>query len=119
MTSVGEDENGNDGHHAGGVWRGGCCPSSLATRAGTLALFVGPDETDDLVPAGEATLPVDRDAHIFAIALDVNDDLVLRMPDDFLAISVGRAGGVPERVGQRRVPRTEPVLPARVAAAAL
>jgi hypothetical protein len=39
MTIVREDENGNNGHHAGGVCRGGRCPSSLATRAGTLALF--------------------------------------------------------------------------------
>jgi hypothetical protein len=60
-------------------------------------LLVGSDGTDDLVLAGEATLPVDRDAHIFAVALDVNDDLVHQMPDDLLAIPVGRAGGVPER----------------------
>ena len=39
MTIVREEENGNNGHHAGGVWRGGRCPSSLATRAGTLARF--------------------------------------------------------------------------------
>jgi RHS repeat-associated protein len=34
-------------------------------------LLVGSDGTDDLVPAGEATLPADRDAHIFAVALDI------------------------------------------------
>ena len=60
-------------------------------------LLGGPDGTDDLVPAGEATLPVDRDAHIFAVALDVDDHLVHQVPDDLLAIPVGRAGGVPER----------------------
>ena len=37
MTIVREEENGNNGHHAGGVWRGGRCPSSLDTRAGALA----------------------------------------------------------------------------------
>jgi hypothetical protein len=36
------------------------------------------------VPAGEATLPVDRDAHLFADSLDMNDNLVHQMPDDFL-----------------------------------
>ena len=39
MTIVREEENGNNGHHAGGVWRGGRCPSSLDTRAGALARF--------------------------------------------------------------------------------
>jgi hypothetical protein len=34
MTIVREEENGNNGHRAGGVWRGGRCPSSLDTRAG-------------------------------------------------------------------------------------
>jgi hypothetical protein len=37
MTFVREEENGNNGHHAGGVWRGGLCPSFLDTRAGALA----------------------------------------------------------------------------------
>jgi hypothetical protein len=36
MTIVREDKNGDNGHHAGGVWRGGRCPSSLHTRAGAL-----------------------------------------------------------------------------------
>ena len=39
MTIVREEENGNNGHHAGGVWRGRRCPSSLDTRAGALARF--------------------------------------------------------------------------------
>jgi hypothetical protein len=39
MTFVREEENGNNGHHAGGVWRGGRCPSFLDTRAGALARF--------------------------------------------------------------------------------
>jgi hypothetical protein len=39
MTIVIGEENGNNGHHAGGVWRGGRCPSSLDTRAGALARF--------------------------------------------------------------------------------
>ena len=60
-------------------------------------LLVGPDGTDDLVPAGEATMPVDRDTHIFAVAFDVNDDLVHQMLDDFFAIPVGGTWGVPER----------------------
>jgi hypothetical protein len=37
MTIVREEENGGNGHHAGGVWRCGRCPSSLDTRAGALA----------------------------------------------------------------------------------
>ena len=37
MTIVREEENGNNGHHAGGVWRGRRCSSSLDTRAGALA----------------------------------------------------------------------------------
>ena len=37
MTIVREEENGNNGHHAGGAWRGGRCSSSLDTRAGALA----------------------------------------------------------------------------------
>ena len=60
-------------------------------------LLVGPDGTNDLVTAGETTLPVDRDANLFAVACDVNDDLVPQMPDDLLAIPMGRAGGMPER----------------------
>ena len=39
MTIVREEENGNNDHHAGGVWRGGHCPSSLDTRAGALVRF--------------------------------------------------------------------------------
>jgi hypothetical protein len=39
MTFVREEKNGNIGHHAGGVWRGGRCPSFLDTRAGALARF--------------------------------------------------------------------------------
>ena len=39
MTIVREEENGNNGYLAGGVWRGGRCPSSLDTRAGALARF--------------------------------------------------------------------------------
>jgi hypothetical protein len=39
MTIVREEENGNNGYHAGGVCRGGRCPSSLDTRAGALARF--------------------------------------------------------------------------------
>ena len=39
MTIVREEENGNNGHHAGGVWRGHRCSSSLDTRAGALARF--------------------------------------------------------------------------------
>ena len=38
MTIVREEENGNNGHHAGDVWRGGRCPSSLDSLAGALAL---------------------------------------------------------------------------------
>jgi hypothetical protein len=37
MTFVREEENGKNGHRAGGVWRGGRCPSSLDTPAGALA----------------------------------------------------------------------------------
>jgi hypothetical protein len=37
MTFVREKENGKNGHRAGSVWRGGRCPSSLATPAGALA----------------------------------------------------------------------------------
>ena len=37
MTIVREEENGNNGHHVGGVWRGHRCSSSLDTRAGALA----------------------------------------------------------------------------------
>ena len=44
MTIVREEENGNNGHHAGGVWRGGRCPSSLDTRAGALRASVGSTE---------------------------------------------------------------------------
>ncbi len=40
MTIVREEGNGNNGHHAGGVWRGGRCPSSLDSRAGALARSV-------------------------------------------------------------------------------
>jgi hypothetical protein len=39
MTIVREEENGNNGHHAGDVWRGGRCPSSLDSLAGALARF--------------------------------------------------------------------------------
>jgi hypothetical protein len=39
MTIVREEENGNNGHHAGGVWRSSRCPSSLDTRTGALARF--------------------------------------------------------------------------------
>ena len=60
-------------------------------------LLVGPDRTHDLVLAGEATLPMNRDVHIFAIVLHMNDDFFHQVPDDLLAILVGRAGGVPER----------------------
>ena len=41
MTIVREEENGNIFHHAGGVWRGGRCPSSRDTRVGALAASVG------------------------------------------------------------------------------
>jgi hypothetical protein len=37
MTIVREEENGNNGHHAGGVWRGRRCSSFLDTRTGALA----------------------------------------------------------------------------------
>src|SRR5262245_20084170 len=37
MTIVRGEVNRNNGHPAGGVWRGGRCPSSLDTRAGALA----------------------------------------------------------------------------------
>jgi hypothetical protein len=37
MTIVREEENGNNGHHAGGLWRGRRCSLSLDTRAGALA----------------------------------------------------------------------------------
>ena len=37
MTIVRGEENGNNGHHAGGGWRGGRSPSSRDTRAGALA----------------------------------------------------------------------------------
>jgi hypothetical protein len=39
MTIVREEENGDNGHHAGGAWRGGRCPLSRDTRAGALARF--------------------------------------------------------------------------------
>ncbi len=39
MTIVREEENGNNGHHAGDVWRGGRCPSSRDRLAGALARF--------------------------------------------------------------------------------
>ncbi len=42
-------------------------------------LLEGFDGTDELVPVGEATSPVDRDAHIFAVTLDVEDATVNRM----------------------------------------
>ena len=57
--------------------------------------------------AGEAALPMNRDVHIFAVVLHVDDDLFHQVPDDLLAILVGRAGGVPERGevgGERRDP---------------
>ena len=37
MTIVRGKEDGDNDHHAGGVWRGGRCPSSRDTRAGALA----------------------------------------------------------------------------------
>jgi hypothetical protein len=37
MTIVREEENGDNGHHADGAWRGGRCPLSRDTRAGALA----------------------------------------------------------------------------------
>jgi hypothetical protein len=39
MTIVREEGNGNNGHHAGDVWRGGRSRSSRDPRAGTLARF--------------------------------------------------------------------------------
>jgi hypothetical protein len=39
MTIVREEENGNNGHHAGDVWRGGRCPSSRDRLAAALARF--------------------------------------------------------------------------------
>jgi hypothetical protein len=48
------------------------------------------------VLAGEATLPVNRDAHIFTIVLHINDDFIHEVPDELLAILVGRSGGVPQ-----------------------
>ena len=47
--------------------------------------------------AEKAALPMNRDVHIFAIDLAVDDDLFHQVPDDFLAIPVGRARGVPDR----------------------
>ena len=47
MTIVREEENGNNGHHAGGVWRGSRCPSSLDTRAGALVRVVGSTEASN------------------------------------------------------------------------
>ena len=56
-----------------GVGNMGCGIAFIAQRRDPIhqlievaELLVGPDGTDDLVLAGEATLPVDRDAHIFA-----------------------------------------------------
>jgi hypothetical protein len=46
MTIVREEENGGNGDHAGGVWRGGRCPSSRDTRAGALARFGVIDPSD-------------------------------------------------------------------------
>ena len=48
MTIVREGENGNNGHHAGDVWRGGRCPSSRDTRAGALARVGRPDASASL-----------------------------------------------------------------------
>jgi hypothetical protein len=39
MTLVRGEGDGDHGHHAGGVWRSGRCPSSPETRAGALARF--------------------------------------------------------------------------------
>src|SRR4051812_37040089 len=39
MTIVIDKKNGNNDPHAGGVWRGGRCPSSLDSLAGALARF--------------------------------------------------------------------------------
>ena len=51
MTIVREEENGNNGHHAGGVWRGGRCSSSLDTRAGALARLVSLERGREAEPA--------------------------------------------------------------------
>ena len=67
--------------------------------------------------ADEAALPMNRDVHIFAIVLDVDDDLFHEVPDDLLAIPVGRAWVVPERGHVGRRPRFEPAPPVRAAAA--
>ena len=42
-------------------------------------------------------MPMDRDVHIFAVVLHVDHDLFHQVPDDLLAILVGRARGMPER----------------------
>ena len=60
-------------------------------------LLVGPDGTDDLVPPGE-TLPANRDTRIFAVALDVHDDLIHQMP----ASSAGPLRGLPLKPGPQR-----------------
>jgi hypothetical protein len=60
MTIVREEENGNNGHHAGGVWRGGRCPSSRDTRAGALTRF---GRIDRSVERSPCALRSDRPKH--------------------------------------------------------
>src|SRR3954469_18374695 len=60
-------------------------------------LLVVLDRTDDFMLTGEAAVPMDRDVYIFAVFLYVDDDPLREVPDDLLAIPVGRTLGVPER----------------------
>ena len=65
MTIVKDEKNGNNGRHAGGVWRGGRCPSSLDTRAGALA------RVGRIVRRNEALVPKLHRCPSMAVALPV------------------------------------------------
>src|SRR5207247_2224054 len=61
-----------------------------------------------LVPAGEPTAPMNRNVNIFAFVFHEDHDPFYQVPDDLLAIPMGRARCVPERGeirGESRDPR--------------
>src|SRR5262249_722176 len=59
-------------------------------------LLVELDRPDDFMLTGEATVPMNRDVHIFAVFLHVNDHLFPQVTDDLLAMLMGRPRSVPE-----------------------
>jgi hypothetical protein len=50
-----------------------------------------------LMLTGEAALPMYSNIYIFTVILHVDHDLFHQVPDNFLAILVSRADGVPQR----------------------